>query len=331
MTDLKNSQLDSILPIEYDLPSGPVGLSDQGQDFRLVVVIPAYNEARFIGSTVLKAREYSDWVLVVDDGSEDETALLAQSAGAMVIKHDCNLGKGAALNSGLNESRRMGADCVVMLDADGQHLPEEIHYVIEPIKAGKADLVIGSRYLSQHNKIPRHRSWGHLLFNTITKWGSGVHVSDSQSGFRALSRKALNVACFTSQGFSVESEMQFLANEKGLTIAEVPVTIRYPDQPKRPVLVHGMQVLNGILHLVGQHRPLFYFGVPGTLLLSVGIIWGLWVLDIYRRTAQLAVGYTLFSILLSMIGIIFLSTGITLHSVRGLIINLLNSMKGHTS
>ena len=82
MTDLKNSQLDSILPIEYDLPSGPAGLNDQGREFRLVVVIPAYNEARFIGSTVQNACEYSDCVLVVDDGSQDETALLAQHADA---------------------------------------------------------------------------------------------------------------------------------------------------------------------------------------------------------------------------------------------------------
>ncbi len=330
MTDLKNSQLDSILPIEYDLPSGPVGLSDKGQDFRLVVVIPAYNEARFIGSTVLKAIKYTDFVLVVDDGSEDETALLAQSAGAMVIKHVCNLGKGAALNSGLNESRRMDADCVVMLDADGQHLPEEINELIRPIQEGRADLVVGSRYLNDNNQVPRHRTWGHQLFNTITKWGSGIQVSDSQSGFRALSRKALDVACFTSQGFSVESEMQFLAQEKGLVIDEVPVTIRYPDQPKRSVLLHGILVLKGLLHLLGRHRPLFYFGMPGAMLLSIGIIGGLWVLNIYRRSAQLAVNYTLVSILFSMIGTIMLSTGFTLHSVRGLLNDLLNSSQRQT-
>jgi glycosyltransferase involved in cell wall biosynthesis len=327
VTDLKNSKLDCILPIEYDLPAGHADQNNLPHGFKLVVVIPAYNEARFIGSTVLKALEYTDSVLVVDDGSEDDTSRLAESAGASVIKHLCNLGKGAALNSGFNESRRIGADCVVTLDADGQHLPEEILELIEPILEGRADLVVGSRYLNNKSQVPRHRNLGHQFFNTLTNWGSGVQVSDSQSGYRALSRKALNVACFTSQGFSVESEMQFLAQEKGLTIAEVPVTIRYPDQPKRPVIVHGMLVLNGILHLVGQHRPLFYFGMPGALLLSVGIIWGLWVVDIFLRSAQLAVGYTLFSILLSMTGIIMLSTGLTLHSIRGLLIDLFNSMK----
>jgi len=108
------------------------------------------------------------------------------------------------------------------------------------------------------------------------------------------------------------------------------VTIRYPDQTKRHALVYGILVLNSLLHLVGQHRPLFYFGIPGALLLSVGIIWGLWVVDIFLRSAQLAVGYTLFSILLSMTGIIMLSTCLTLHSIRGILHDLLFSSKKQT-
>jgi len=325
LTEIKSSHLEDLLPIEYDIPIDPIDKLDQNQEFKLVVVIPAYNEARFIGSTVLKTLEHTNYVLVIDDGSEDDTTQVAQSAGAIVIKHECNRGKGAALNSGLCESRRMGADCVVTLDADSQHLPEEIREVVKPIRDKRADLVIGSRYLNSNNQVPRHRYWGHRLFNTLTKWGSGIQVSDSQSGYRAFSRKALNELCFTSQGFSVESEMQFLAREKDLVIHEVSVTIRYPDQPKRSVLVHGIIVLNGILHLIGQHRPMLYFGIPGAILLSLGIFWGIWVLDIYRHSTQLAVGYTLVSILLSMIGVIMLSTGFTLHSIRGLLIDILNS------
>ena len=122
--------------------------------------------------------------------------------------------------------------------------------------------------------------------------------------------------------------MQFLAREKELKVVEVPVTILYQDQPKRSVMVQGMLVLNGVLRLVGQHRPLFYFGVPGAFSLASGIGCGLWVVDIYRRSAQLAVGYTLVSLLLSMTGMIMLSTGITLHSIRGLLIDMLSSKKG---
>jgi glycosyltransferase involved in cell wall biosynthesis len=327
MSAISKPVIENISPIHCTKPVNADHPGKLARDLNLVVVIPAYNEERFIGSTVLKALEYTPQVLVVDDGSKDETAHLAESAGAVVVRHARNQGKGAALNSGLMAACRMGADCVVTLDADGQHLPEEIRQVIQPITKDEADLVIGSRYLSIQNQVPLIRVCGHQLFNMITKWGSGVQVSDSQSGYRAFSRGALEVICFTSQGFSVESEMQFLANENGLRIAEVPVTIRYPDQPKRPALVHGTLVLNGILRLVGQHRPLLYFGIPGALLLTIGILWGLWVVDIYLRSAQLAVGYTLLSILLSMTGIIMLSTGFTLHSVRGLLIELFNSMR----
>jgi glycosyltransferase involved in cell wall biosynthesis len=299
------------------------------QGLKLVVVIPAYNEARFIGSTVLKALDFTNCVLVVDDGSDDETARIAEAAGATVVRHEYNLGKGAALNSGLRECRQLEAQYVITLDADGQHLPEEMLQVLAPILDGQADLVIGSRYLEIGNQIPRHRIWGHRAFNLLTNWVSGVQVSDSQSGYRAFSARALEAIDFTSQGFSVESEMQFLAQDNGLKVVEVPVTMRYQDQPKRSVIVQGMLVLNGVLHLIGQHRPLLYFGLPGAFLLAAGIGWGLWVVDIYRHSAQLAVGHTLGSLLLSMSGMITLFTGITLHSIRGLLMDMLSAKKGN--
>jgi glycosyltransferase involved in cell wall biosynthesis len=313
--------------IEYQRKNRIEPPGDLPSNLKLVVVIPAYNEARFIGSTVLKALDFSDYVLVVDDGSDDDTSQIAEAAGASVVRHEFNLGKGAALNSGLRECRQLGAQCVVTMDADGQHLPEEMQQVVAPILEERADLVIGSRYLKIGNQVPRHRIWGHRAFNLLTKWGSGIQVSDSQCGYRAFSARALEAIYFTSRGFSVESEMQFLVRENGLKVEEVPVTIRYQDQPKRSVMLHGLLVLNGVLRLVGQHRPLFYLGVPGAFFLTIGISWGLWVMDIYRRSAQLAVGYTLISLLFSMTGMIMLTTGITLHSIRGLLMDMLSSKK----
>jgi hypothetical protein len=165
---------------------------------------------------------------------------------------------------------------------------------------------------------------GHRFFNVLTSGASGQAASDSQSGFRALSPKALQALTFDSKGFSVESEMQFLAHEKGLRVVEVPITILYPDKPKRPVMAHGFSVLNGILRMVGQYRPLLFFGVTGLLLLLLGIGLGFHVVDIYSHTKNLAVGYTMLSLLLSIIGMMSLSTGVTLHSVRGLLISLLD-------
>jgi glycosyltransferase involved in cell wall biosynthesis len=284
--------------------------------------MPAFNEESTIGSVVLKTRRYADTIIVVDDGSNDATAEIATDAGAVVVCHDRNLGKGQALNTGFRKARELGADIVVTIDADGQHLPEELDGVLAPVLMETADLVVGSRYLTEANGVPRHRKWGHKVFNLITGWTSGTLTTDSQSGFRAFSRAALETVSFSSSGFSVESEMQFLAREHKLRILEAPVTIRYDQKPKRPVVNHGLMVLNGILRLVGQYRPLMFFGLPGMLMMITGVALGIWIVDIYARTQNLAMGYALISVLLFMMGSISLSTGVILHSVRGLILDL---------
>jgi glycosyltransferase involved in cell wall biosynthesis len=166
---------------------------------RIVVVIPAYNEERFIASVVLKARRYAHQVIVVDDGSRDETARLALEAGAKVVNHTHNQGKGTALHSGFTAAQAENPEVIVMLDADGQHCPEELGRVISPILAGEADIVVGSRYIQQTSNIPLHRVWGHHIFNLLTGAASGTHSSDSQSGFRAFSPSALGVFAFCSQ------------------------------------------------------------------------------------------------------------------------------------
>jgi hypothetical protein len=118
--------------------------------------------------------------------------------------------------------------------------------------------------------------------------------------------------------------MQFLAGDHKLTVTEAPVTALYQDAPKRNVMAHGLTVLNGILRLAGQYRPLLFFGGPGMVLLMGGLAWGVWVVEIFRKYRTLAAGYAMISVLLSILGTLALSTGITLHSVRGL---LLDAMK----
>jgi glycosyltransferase involved in cell wall biosynthesis len=292
----------------------------------LIALIPAYNEERFIGSVVLKARKYVDTVMVVDDGSRDLTAEIARAAGAIVIRLETNRGKGAALSSGFEKARELDAQALVVLDGDGQHRPEEIPTVVAPILNGEADIVIGSRYLDRKSRVPFFRIWGHKVFTSATNWLSGTHLTDSQSGFRAFSKNAIQTINFESKDFSVESEMQFLAKRQDLKLIEVPVVIRYSDQSKRPVLVHGVSVLNGILRLVGQHRPLLFFGVPGAVVLLTGLLWGAYVVEIYSIAHTLAVGYALISVLLSIIGIFSLFTGIILHSIRALLHELVGSV-----
>jgi len=315
---------------------------------KVVVVIPAYNEDRFIGSLVLKTKSYVRDVIVVDDGSTDETTFVAALAGAIVVNHDSNSGKGVALNTGLNKAQDLNPDAVVVLDADGQHNPAEIPLVAKTVLSCKncnescgwyknyfgpdkdyhalaasdierADLVIGSRYLNHKSEVPNHRVLGHSVFNWITRFTSGVNSTDSQSGFRAFSPRALEMLSFSSNGFSVESEMQILANELGLKISEAPITVEYHEKPKRNVIKHGLLVIGGLIRLMGQYRPLLFFGLPGIVLMLGGLGMGGIVVNIFRRTSELAVGYAMISVLTSVLGLVSFSTGIILHSVRVLI------------
>lgn len=291
---------------------------------KTLVIIPAYNEERFIGSVVLKVRQHAEKVIVVDDGSTDGTAEIAQAAGAIVVKHATNKGKGVALNTGFQQARLLEPEVVVLLDGDGQHLPEEVPLLIAPVVRGEADIVIGSRYLEKRSQVPAHRVWGHQAFNWLTNVISGTRITDSQSGYRAFSARALELISFNSESFSVESEMQLLARQHNLRLAEVSVTIRYSDKPKRSVIGHGLVVLNGILRLVSQHRPLFFFSIPGALLLLTGLGWGAWVVILFNVRRELAVGYALISVMLSIVGTLALFTGIILHSMRALLLELVS-------
>ncbi len=282
----------------------------------ILALIPAYNEERFIGSVVLKARRYVADVIVIDDGSTDETAMIAEAAGARVLYQSHNQGKAAALNMGFEFARQFGATAVVVLDGDGQHSPNDIPALVQPILDGKADMVVGSRFMGVASNTPGWRIVGQHALTVATNAASGVALTDSQNGFRALSQKAIEHLRFRSQGFSVESEMQFLIKQHNLVVAEVPIAVNYDEKSKRNPVAHGLQVLNGILRMIGQHRPLFFFGVPGLLILIAGILWGLVVIDRMATYGVLATGYALVAVTLCITGMFSIFTGIILHTIR---------------
>lgn len=288
----------------------------------LVALIPAYNEARFIGSIVIALSAHVETVLVIDDGSSDATAEIARRAGATVIQHQHNQGKAAAVNTGFRYLRRLDPLAVIMLDGDGQHRPEDLPQVLAPILDDEADIVVGSRFLALKSDIPIYRRVGQHSLTMATNLASGVNLSDSQSGYRAFSRRALERLHFGQDGFSVESEMQFLAGENQLRIAEVPIKVLYDEPAKRNPVGHGLQVVNAILTLVGQVRPLLFFSLLALPLLLGGGLLGLYVIDIYLRTHQLAIGYALITVLFSEVGMLLFFTGIILHSTRGMIISM---------
>jgi glycosyltransferase involved in cell wall biosynthesis len=289
---------------------------DEPNPTHIVIVIPAYNEARFIGSVVLQACEFGI-VVVVDDGSSDHTALIAANAGATVLRHELNLGKSAAVNTGFDYARTLKADAFVLMDGDGQHDSSEIPALVAPLLKGEADIVVGSRFLHVKSRIPKWRILGQHALTLATNLGSGSNLTDSQSGFRAFSPAILANLDFDTQGFSLESGMQFLAQEHKLRIAEVAIQVNYADPSKRNPINQGLQVLNGIVRLVSQHRPLFFFGGGGLILLLLGLSWGGYVVDIYIRSHVLAVGYTLISVMLSILGFTSVFTGLMLNAIVG--------------
>lgn len=171
-----------------------------------LAIITAYQEEVAIGSVVLRTRPHVDQVLVVDDGSTDRTAEVAELAGAVVIRHEANRGKGAALRTGLGYARRNGAYAVVLLDGDGQHDPDQIPNLLEPVRGGASDLVVGLRHRGT-TRMPFYRRIGKRILDYATAVPAGGMVTDSQSGFRALSRAAMDSLDLTEDGFAVESEM----------------------------------------------------------------------------------------------------------------------------
>lgn len=282
---------------------------------RVIAVIPAYNEARFIGSVVIATREFVHEVIVVDDGSKDVTADIAETAGATVIRLETNQGKGAALNAGFREAQARHPDAIVMLDGDAQHDPADIPRVVAPILAGRAAVVIGSRFLAQKSRIPWWRKIGQHVLTGITNAATGVPVTDSQSGFRAFSPDALKELRFHSGGLAVESEMQFLLEEGNLPWTEVPIGVTYRDGNKRNPVTHGLQILDSILGIVSQRHPLLFFGIPGSVSLLTGLGLGFWVLDRLNRIHTLSVGGSLASTVLLMVGLLLCITGVILHTV----------------
>lgn len=292
----------------------------------IVALIPAYNEERFIGSMVLAVREYVDEVLVVDDGSRDRTTAIARRAGAVVVRHQANQGKAGAVNTGFAYLRQLTPAAVVMLDGDGQHCAHDIPTVLAPVLDGTADVVVGSRYMAVHSDIPVYRQVGQHGLNLMTNVTSGVSLSDTQSGFRAFSPSAIAQLSFSQSGFSIESEMQFQVRDHKLRVAEVPIKVFYAEPAKRNPVAHGLQVLNGILQLVGQSRPLLFFSTAGSTILFAGVVLGASIIEIYARTNTLAIGYGLLTVILCIVGVLLLFAGVLLHSTRGMILGLQQSL-----
>ena len=297
---------------------------------KVTAVLPAYNEELCISSIILGSKKYVDKIIVVDDGSTDNTAEIAELAGAQVITHPYNKGKGAALKTGFKTAAK--SEIIVTIDSDGQHNPEEIPKLIAPILSGKADIVNGSRYISGNKKdTPSYRRIGQFLLDKITNMGSGLNITDSQSGFRAFARYTMPAFRFNCADFGIESEMLTDAANAGLRIREVEIGVRYDvDSSTKNPVSHGVSVLFKIINDLEFQRPLYYFALPGTAITLIGIILGLLFFgDYLAKSSSIAASIapssayslapTILAVMMTLIGGFLILAGILLDSMGKMI------------
>lgn len=204
---------------------------------KIAIIMPAYNEATVIDAVVrnltaaLSKEDFNCTVIIINDGSSDDTSAVAKKTKAIVIDHILNSGAGSATATGLQYARKNNFDIVVTMDSDGQHLPKDVVRGIKELYKGQTDLLIGSR-LMDATGMSKIKIVGNRGLSTLTHIFFGVNVTDSQSGLRIFSQKALSSIYWKSSGYEFCSEMLWRAKQQGLTIAEYPIEAVYTNYSK---------------------------------------------------------------------------------------------------
>jgi glycosyltransferase involved in cell wall biosynthesis len=285
---------------------------------RIAVLIPCYNEALTVAQVVRDFREQLPGaeVIVFDNNSTDKTAILAKAAGARVVR-ERRQGKGYVIQSMF---RSVDADIYVMVDGDGTYPAEAVTQLIEPVRTGDADMVIGSRLqpgsASQFRWLNR---LGNRMYVFVVKVLFGVHLTDLLSGYRSFSRRLVKSLPLSAGGFQTEAEITIKTLERGFSIVEVPVSlgVRLPgSSSKIRILNDGLLILGSMFALLRDYKPLTFFGALGGFLILLSLIPGITVLREYMQTglvprlpsAVLAVG-------LVLSGLILLLAGLVLHTI----------------
>jgi len=279
----------------------------------VVACIPAFNEEANIAKVVLTVERFVDRVLVCNDGSTDMTGVIAEALGAEVIRHETNLGYGAALQSLFEEARKRGVDAVVTLDADGQHDPSEIPKLLKRLSLGDVDIVIGSRFLEGGgSEVPEGRKAGIKVLSDLVSNGE-VRVTDAQSGFRAYNKHALETLKLSELGMGLSTEILVKAGNHGLKIAEVPIRVSYDeDSAKQTPVLQGSSVLLTTLKYLSMNRPLLFFGLPGLVATVASMVfWGL-TLYTYSETRVVSLSMVVATLGATFIGLILLTTSVIL-------------------
>jgi len=277
---------------------------------RVVALLPAYNEESHVASVLVRLMGCVDVVIVCDDGSVDLTGDIAEAMGAVVVRHGRNMGYGAALRSLFRAAVEHGADVAVTIDSDDQHDPAELTRLVDMLRGDDLDIVIGSRFLMDDgSQIPGWRRAGIGVINALTVNGGGV--TDSQSGFRAYSRRALEALSITEDGMGASAEILLKAEEAGLRIGEVPISVGYhEDSSTLNPVAHGLGVVLSIVKHLSIRRPLLFFGVPGFVSMLFSVFMWVFTFRDFSVTKTFSTNQAVIALTSTFVGLSLITTSL---------------------
>jgi len=284
----------------------------------ILVCIPAYNAESTIFKAVKKCQKFADLVLVINDGSSDNTASLAKDAGADVVNHKQNRGYGSAIKTGLTEGLKRNAKVTITFDADLQHDENDIPKLVKPIIDNTADIVIGSRFLQNNDGVKNYRKFGIKLITMLVNSFMTNNISDAESGLRAYGIDSLKelVPILETDGMGMSSEILLKSSVCKLKIFEIPRKEMYPigikTSSKNP-LKHGLSVVFTIIKLIIENKPLKAFGIPSVAFFIISIISAIGVIDFYNAAGRLPLGLTIFTVLSLSTAFFFASAAMILY------------------
>ena len=282
-----------------------------------IVGIPAYNEEKNIAAIITRLKKITDKIIVCNDGSSDLTSKIAEELGAIVINHERNLGYGAAIRSIFLKAKNSDCDILVTFDADGQHRVEDIDKVIKPISNGESDIVIGSRFLDENEKeVPNYRKVGIKVITKITNATIKKQLTDSQSGFRAYSKKVVDELNPSELGMGISTEILIKASSKNFKILEVPIKILYSgDTSTHNPVSHGSSVILSTIKFTSIEHPLKFYGIPSIIFFIVGISFTYLATQYYAEIGRLSTNLTIVAAGTILIAVVLLITSILLYSL----------------
>ena len=284
---------------------------------KIIVGIPAFNEEKNIAVVITQLKKIVDKIIVCNDGSTDLTSKIAEELGVIVINHEKNLGYGAAIRSIFLKSKDLDGDILVTFDADGQHRVDDINKVINPIINGKSDLVIGSRFLDENEKeVPRYRKVGIKVITKITNATIKKQLTDSQSGFRAYSKKVLTELNPSDAGMGISTEILIKASSKNFRISEVPIKITYSgDTSTHNPISQGSSVIISTIKYTSIEHPLKFYGIPSLIFFIIGLSFTYAATQYYAEIGRLNTNLTIVAAGTVLIAVVLLITGILLYSL----------------